>query len=496
MCLALGASRARLARGVALEGLLLSIGGVAFSWPVASWIFHVLQAAQLPGGVEVELLELAPDRGTFLVSATAALLATALIALIAGVSGFPADAADGLRSRAGATPRLRRRATRSVLVSGQVAVALVLLAGAGLLTRSLRAALDLNTDVRMSRLLGTTISLDRNTPAPAATAFFENLLGRLRGQPSMQTVASSEWQGGMTSYGTTTIDGVPRKFPSLVSLTSVDPNYFPAVGLRLLRGRDFSPADGAGAPRVVIVSESLGRMMANGGNPLGSRIRGWSNREGQPPDMFQVVGVVSDVITNVNILEPLDLYVPLAQGEPGRSRTVNVRVAGTADEARRDILGAIKSLDPAVMPGPIRTLEERIDGQMRPQRFGAVVLGALGGIAALLTILGTFVMAESMAVLRTREMGIRAALGASRAQLGAIVFGETLRLVGIGLAFGLGLAWLGGSTIRSFLFQVQPLDPVTLATAAAAILIVALLVSLRPALRAARVDLATVLKEQ
>jgi ABC-type antimicrobial peptide transport system permease subunit len=174
---------------------------------------------------------------------------------------------------------------------------------------------------------------------------------------------------------------------------------------------------------------------------------------------------------------------------------VNVRAA-LPDSARRDILGAVKAIDPAVAPGPMRTLEQRIDGQMRAQRFGAIVLGALGGIAALLTILGTFVTAESMAVMRTREMGIRAALGATRAQLGAIVMGETLRLVGIGLAVGLGLAWLGGSTIRSLLFQIRPLDPVTLSAAAAAILTIALLVSLRPALRAARVDLATVLKEQ
>ena len=133
---------------------------------------------------------------------------------------------------------------------------------------------------------------------------------------------------------------------------------------------------------------------------------------------------------------------------------------------------------------------------MGAQRFGTVVLGALGTIAILLTVLGTYVLAESMAVLRMREMGIRAALGATRRQLGAIVLAETGRLIGLGLVAGLVMAWAGAGLIRAFLFRVEPLDPVTLATVSAAIVALALVVSLRPALRAARVDLGRVLKEE
>jgi len=133
---------------------------------------------------------------------------------------------------------------------------------------------------------------------------------------------------------------------------------------------------------------------------------------------------------------------------------------------------------------------------MGPQKFGASVLGALGLIAILLTLLGTYVLAESISVLRLREMGIRAALGARRSQLAAIVFGETLRLVGLGLIAGLMLAWSGANTIRAFLFRIPPLDPITLATTAALILVLALTVSMRPALRVARVDLSRVLREE
>jgi ABC-type antimicrobial peptide transport system permease subunit len=145
---------------------------------------------------------------------------------------------------------------------------------------------------------------------------------------------------------------------------------------------------------------------------------------------------------------------------------------------------------------PGLTLDERLIRRMAPQQFGLLVLGNLGGIALLLTILGTYVLAETMAVMRTREMGIRAALGATTGALMMLVVRETALLVGLGLAAGLLLAWLGANTIRAFLFRIQPLDPITLGMVAAIILLVSLGVSVRPALRAARVDLAEVLRSE
>jgi ABC-type antimicrobial peptide transport system permease subunit len=133
---------------------------------------------------------------------------------------------------------------------------------------------------------------------------------------------------------------------------------------------------------------------------------------------------------------------------------------------------------------------------MSPQRFGAAVMGGLGAIALLLTALGMYVLSDAMASVRQREMGIRAALGATRRQLGGLVLSEGARLCGLGLLAGLGLAWLGAGTIRAFLFQVEPLDPLTLAAVSAGLLAIAMLVSLGPALRAARAELARVLREE
>src|SRR5205823_5202791 len=139
MCLALGASRARLARGVAFEGAMVSLAGATLALPIAQWLFAGLRTFQLPGRVDVDLLDLAVDLRALGLAVTCAVAATLLIALIAGAFGFSADIADALRSRAGATPRTTRRRTRTMLVGGQVAVALVLLAGAGLFARSLRS---------------------------------------------------------------------------------------------------------------------------------------------------------------------------------------------------------------------------------------------------------------------------------------------------------------------------------------------------------------------
>jgi putative ABC transport system permease protein len=141
------------------------------------------------------------------------------------------------------------------------------------------------------------------------------------------------------------------------------------------------------------------------------------------------------------------------------------------------------------------TIDAGILEDMAPQRFGLTVMGALGTIALLLSVLGTYVLAESSAVLRRREMGIRAALGASGKQLGGILLTDTVRLVGIGLVIGFGVSWLGAGMIRSFLFQVEPLDPLVTGGVAGAIIALALVVSLRPAIATARVDLARVLRD-
>ncbi|HEY3886006.1 MAG TPA: FtsX-like permease family protein, partial [Vicinamibacterales bacterium] len=254
--------------------------------------------------------------------------------------------------------------------------------------------------------------------------------------------------------------------------------------------------DRADSPPVTIVSQSFARAISPDGHPLGRRVTMPFHRNGQPPIVMDVIGVVPDVITNVSTLEPLSMYFPMAQTSVGSGRTIVVRAAGSVEAARRGLADVLRQMGASVTPGPIMTLREQIGREMSVQRFGATVLGALGAIAMLLTIVGAYVLAESMAVLRMREMGIRAALGATRLQLARLVLGQSTRLVGAGALCGFALAWAGARMIRAFLFRVQPLDPVTLGGVALLILILAIVVSLRPAIRVGRLDLAAVLKQE
>ena len=303
----------------------------------------------------------------------------------------------------------------------------------------------------------------------------------------------TQFLGGMGGGGTFAIDGEPREVPSFAEETAVDERYFTTIGLPLLAGRNFTSDDRETAPPVAIVSASFGRFLAHGGNPIGHRI---AARGRQGAQHAEVVGVVPDVITSVRRLEPLVIYKPLSQQPDSSYRTVVIRAASDAAVAMREAVATVRSMEPAIAMPEFQTIDDHLGEQMGPQRFGATVLGALGGIALLLTLFGIYVLVESMSAMRRREMGVRAALGATRRQLGALVLGDTVRLICLGIGTGLLLAWFGSALIRAFLFHVEPFDVVAIGCVVAAMTALALLVSLRPAMHAARVDLARVLREE
>jgi hypothetical protein len=280
-----------------------------------------------------------------------------------------------------------------------------------------------------------------------------------------------------------------------VQFFAVDEHYFSTIGLPIVNGRDFTAHDDADSKPVLMVSESFGRMLARGGNPVGHRIT-----EGMSGEILEIVGVVPDVVTNVAVTEPLVMYHSLRQrlefAERLENRTIVLRAAADPGFAIRETLRAIRALDPRLEPEPLMTIAERLGQQMSSQRLAGLVLGVLGGIAVLLTLLGAYVLAESMAVVRKREFGIRATLGASRLALGRMMLADTVRLVGGGVVVGLGLAWLGASTLETFLFRVEALEPGSLIAVSATILLLAVSVTSRPVLTASRVDLVEILRDQ
>ena len=497
LSLALGASRARLATGVAIEGAILAAAGTLLALPVSRLMFAGIRVFRLPGQIRIGILDLSLDGRVLAGAAGAAAVSVLLIAGIASLFALKRDHGDVLRSQSGATPRVTRRSSRAALVTAQVAVTLVLVTGAGLFARSVSRGLSLNPDFDTSRVLfGELPDLRAHGyDGPRSKVFADEFRTRLLQQPTVTSVSLSE---SNQSIGLITVDGLERKLKS-VSLVGIDTQYMATIGLPVLAGRGFTAEDAAGSSRVAIINASLARAIAGDGSALGRRIGPPSDPRARWFTEAQVVGVVPD-IKAPGSLNPHVLYMPSTQysapvyeGSGGLS--LAVRASGDAEPAAAAVASTIRAIDPAIYPTPPKTLDAQILDGFGPQRFGMTVMGALGSIALLLSVLGTYVIAESMAVLRRREMGIRAALGASGGQLGSLLLSDTFRLVGAGLVLGFGLAWLGSATIRSFLFQVEPFDPLVTGGVATIIIVLALAVSLRPALAAARIDLARVLRQ-
>lgn len=494
--LALGATHSRLVSDVVVEAAILCALGAVLAVPIALWLTYGIRAFQLPGAIDIERLHLALAPGQWLAVSGAALAATGAIALLACLVGVTGTIRLPLQLGVLATSRVTRRAPRTALVAGQVAITLVLVSGAGLFTRSLIEALSLNPELETERIVSASINLGQHGYTPASAAvFMDELLARLRRNSLIESVAIMDFIGGAHAGVRWNIGGVPRDLPSHLGYAAADEDFFATLGMPIVSGRNFARSDTASSPQVAIVSESLGRLIADGGSPIGRSFPGL-RRGLDPPADLVVIGVVPDLITEVDETEPLMVYQPLAQLPSSASSSLFLRAARDPDDAIREAMTTARALEPRLSLQNVTTLDDRIAEQMSPQRFGIYVLGALGGIALLLTVLGTYVMAESMVVGRRREMGIRAALGAGNAQLRRFVLRDTARLVGVGLAAGLVLAVLGARLIRALLYRVEPLDPAVLGTVSAVIFGLALLVSLRPALEATRLDLTRSLREE
>ena len=497
--LALGATRSWLARSIAVEAAILCTLGAVLAVPVALWLSYGVRTFQLPGRIDIERLELTLGAEAWLAVTGIAIATTVVIALLASLVGVGAVVGSPIQARALSIPRVTRRAPRTAIVAGQVAITLTLVTGAGLFTRSLIEALSLNPGVETDRIVTGYISLGRYGYTPErGAAFVEELLERLRQNGAIESVAIMQSLGGAIAGVPLNVDGLPVELPSGIRYLAVDDTYFSTIGLPIVSGRGFARSDAAGGS-FGILSESLARLVADGGDALGHQIADASSRSriarGEAAVNLEVVGVVPDLVISVNATEPLVVYQPVVQ-RPTLGVEFVLRAADDAGAAIRETMATVRAQDPRVSVEALMTVDEQLARQMNPQRFGIYVLSGLGGIALLLTVLGTYVIAESLVARRRRELAIRAALGARSAQLRRLVLGDTARLVGIGLIAGLALAVAGARLIRSLLYQVEPLDPLTLVTAAALIFGLALLVSLRPALAATRVDLTRSLREE
>lgn len=484
---ALGASRLRLVRQLLTESILLALAGGVLGIVLARWGLDLLLALApptLPRTSDIHL-DLAVLTFTLFLSVLTGMLFGIAPALLAAHT----EVQEGLKQGARGSTDARGR-WRGALVITEVAFALVLLGGAGLLARSFIRLTNVDPGFLPEHATVLRLALPKNKyeKPEQQLAFADALLGRLRVLPGVKAAGLShslplvsDW---MLSFK---IEGRPETPPSDLPSTnyySVTPDYFHAMGIRLVRGRLFTARDDSQAPRVAIINERLARQFFPNDNPLGKRLLVTNG-----PDVWrEIVGIVADVKQyGVEQEATYQTYEPYAQS-PFSSLNVVLRTEGSPTMLAGMLRPAVYALDKDQPIGGIQPLEEILGATMATQRFAMVLLLVFSGVALVIAAVGIYGVMAYNVVQRTGEFGIRLALGAQRGHLLRLVLSSAGKLIGLGLLIGLVATTLISRVMGSMLFQTSPSDPLTFSLTIFLLGAVALAACLLPARRATRIN--------
>lgn len=495
---ALGAGRARMARQLLAEGLLLSsaagVVGLGVAW-LALGVVRNSDRLQLP---RLATVDIDPSVAFFAVGA--ATLAGLLFASAPALRMLRIDPAVSLRSAVGSRGASSSgRYGRSALVVAQVALAVTLLSGAGLMVRTLANLAGSDTGIDPGNVLTAYV-----VPSPAQYAsaedrarLYRDFAERVATLPGVRAVSGGDPlpMSGHDSFSTLSNDGFPQVDESglRVDFMNVMPGYFDVMGIELLAGRDFGESDGREAP-VAIVDETLARFLWPDGEAVGNRVRFSGPAEGNP--WFTVVGVVEHV-KNAGVRNESrhELYLPYTISVWGVSILVELEPGLEPASILDGMRAELAQLDPEVPLSRIGTVRGNIERSIAAE---AVVTRTLGGFAAatlLVAMIGLYGVIAYSVALRSREFGIRMALGARQVRVLGVVLREGILLAGGGVLLGSLGALIAGRWLGSLLYGVESADPATLATVALVMTVVSLLATVLPARRAVRVDPAIALRE-
>jgi putative ABC transport system permease protein len=503
---AVGAGRRHIVRHALTESLVLAAGGGALGVLAAYWGVAALVAL---GPADIPRLGLARVDGPVLAFVLLLTLGAGLVFGLAPAARMAAQLPQDALKEGGRTGQAGRRdRLRSALVVGEIALALVLLTGAGLLIRSAIALNDVDPGFDQRGVLVGRVSLPASGYASpeASEQAFERIAERLGQAPGVTAaglVSAAPFEGGGDNG--LVPEGRPLNIESAVQsdMRLVTPGYFQTMGLRLRMGRVFTPQDRAGAPLVMVINQTLARRAWPGQDPIGKRVACCEPGPDGGPNWKTVVGVVADVhARGLARAAPPEFYLPMAQAPNAawrwidRTMTLALRTAGepmTAAPAMRD---AVWSLDRSLPVYSIATMGERRTESLASSRFSTMLLTAFGGIALLLAAIGVYGVISYGVTQRAQEIGIRVALGAGRARVLRLVVGHAAALTAVGLLLGLAGAMLLSRLMGGLLFQVSPTDPPTLGAGVLVLSGVALLAALLPAERAARLDPSVTLRAE
>jgi putative ABC transport system permease protein len=488
---ALGAPRRRLTRQLVTEGLLLAFLGGLLGLALGLWATELLRTFAPPGTPRLDEVRFDGSVFAFTLAVTAA--TGVLFGLVPALAAFPSAPRAALDEGGRAGSSARRVRLRAGLVMAELALGLALLVAAGLLLRTLDALQREDPGFRADGVVaGQLLFPSGRYPEPERVPpFVARLLERLEAVPDVVAagaVSVLPLSGGQTdaSY---VVEGrlPPAGEEPAADFRIATPRYFETLGIPLLRGRQLADRDDAAAPLVVVVSEELARRAFPGDNPVGRRLRVGATRDPETP-WRTVVGVVGGVRDNA-LAKPPDpeIYMPLAQ-QPTRGLQVVIRGAAGSDGLPEILRRTVATLDPAQPIGGLGPLAEQVRSTLGPERFLSGLLAAFAAVALLLAAVGLYgVMAYSVGQ-RTREIGIRMAVGARPRDAMGLVLRQGALLIAGGLVIGAALAWGLSRLLTGLLYGVAPGDPATLAATAALLVATSLVAAYLPARRAARVD--------
>ena len=490
---ALGASRGQVVRQLFVESLLLSLAGAVLGLLVSVATCRFL-LSHLPASVAAVPLSPAPDLRVFGFTTLVAFLAAVLFGLLPALRATRSAHVDALKDNAGSLAGAAGHLLmRKILVGSQVALALLLLAGAVLFARSLNSLRNVRAGFRPDHTMTFTLdpSLNAYTPARRAQLFVQ-LQQQIRALPGVQAVSLSSHRlltGGRWD-SSVTVEGYQARPGENVSpyMMAVAPDYFRTLGIPLLAGRDFRLEDAGDNGKVAVVNESFVKYFFGGGNAIGKRF-GRGIGSGVQYDT-EIVGVVADSkYTSLREENQRHVYHPFLRYPQQIGRmTFYVRREQPPDVLLSAIRAEIRTMDPNLPLFEVRTLDDQVNLSISNERLLASLSIGFSALAAFLAALGLYGVLAYIVTGRTREIGLRMAVGAGRGDILRLVLREVLPVTIVGLAAGLGAAAALGRLVASQLYGFKNADPVTLAAAGCAMLLVASLSAALPALRAARVQ--------
>lgn len=489
MRLAVGASRGRLIRQMLTESMLLASFGGAAGLLMAEWGVHVL-AKLLSRDL---VLSVAANPAVLAFTLAVSIVTGLVFGLAPALRVSRTELTDAMKGAGPAAGAARSRLTRS-LIALQVAVALILLAGAGLLVRTLVNLEDQHLGFRRDNVL-----LVQTDPRLAGlkeadlAGLYRQLIDRLNALPGVEsaTIAYYSPMSGHTSTTDAKIQGyTPRLGEDMeVNENQVGPNYFETLGIPVLLGRPIGPQDTATSPKVVVVNEAFAKRYFHGQDPLGRRVAVALGRHDNGPFPQEIVGLIADArVHNAEEAPEPFAYIPLSQDPGFFAGNVEVRTVGDPGGAAAEIRQAIKSVDNALPIVSVQTLRRQVYDRLDQQRLVARLSALFGLLALVLAAIGLYGVMAYWVTQRTQEIGIRMALGARKADVLRLVIGRGLLVTVVGAGVGLAAALSLAPLMASSLYGVKAADPLTLIVALLILIGAAMLACYIPARRAAKLD--------